>query len=412
MVKSTIDDIKDITLERQIRKLAGVIDKQNEVIGNVGDVDARITAVEDSTANNTVQINSVKEDVSKNTIAIANISNRVTNVEQSTEAIPGIQTEIDGINKSLVSNVTASFDNPSRTLMISVEREASPSIDASVVIPASSETGQYSEGNGIKIQDYQISVDTAVVALKTDIPVVPDVTELTQRVTTLETEMPTKASVDSVNALEVTVNSNTQNITTLTESVNGNTQNITNLTNTVAGKVAISQGAENAGKVLGIGSDGNVTPVNAGGSSGGSGWETLDLSNLPTDFSDGDTLLIDFKCFSSGTATSWTSAISNLSINSQAENISYPILVNLIENAGSNVNCNKIINISSAGGYESYLLISIVYPVSTINSGGSLLRITASAFNGAGPYRLGNTTINRTNISEYIRSIKRLKASA
>lgn len=262
MVKSTIDDIKDITLERQIRKLAGVIDKQNEVISSVGDVDARITAVEDSTANNTVQINSVKEDVSKNTIAIANISNRVTNVEQSTEAIPGIQTEIDSINKSLVNGVTASFDNPSRTLMISVEREASPSIDATVVIPASSETGQYSAGNGITIENYQIAVDTQVVALKTDIPVVPDVTELTQRVQTLETEMPTKASVDDVNALETTV---------------------TELTGTVAGKVAIAQGTENAGKVLGIGSDGNVTPVNAGGSVGDV-WEEVDLNHWPTDW--------------------------------------------------------------------------------------------------------------------------------
>ena len=279
MVKSTIDDIKDITLERQIRKLAGVIDKQNEVISSVGNVDARITAVEDSTANNTVQINSVKEDVSKNTIAIGNISNRVTNVEQSTEAIPGIQTEINGINQSLVNNVTASFDNPSRTLMISLGREASPSIDATVVIPASSETGQYSAGNGISIDNYQIAVDTNVVALKTDIPVVPDVSGLTQRVQTLETEMPTKASVESVNSLEATVNSNTQNITTLTESVNG--------------KVAIAQGIENAGKVLGIGVDGNVTPVNAGGSSGGGEvWEEIDLANFPTDWVIGDRIKI------------------------------------------------------------------------------------------------------------------------
>ena len=296
MVKSTIDDIKDITLERQIRKLAGVIDKQNEVIDSVGNVDARITAVEDSTANNTVQINSVKEDVSKNTIAIGNISNRVTNVEQSTEAIPGIQTEINGINQSLVNNVTASFDNPSRTLMISLGREASPSIDATVVIPASSETGQYSEGNGIKIQDYQISVDTTVVALKTDIP---DVSGLTQRVQTLETEMPTKASVESVNSLEATVNSNTQNITTLTESVNG--------------KVAIAQGVENSGKVLGIGADGNVTPVDAGGSSGGGDvWEEINITNVPnTGWYKGQKVIVELKHFiPTITASSWTSTIS------------------------------------------------------------------------------------------------------
>lgn len=372
MVKSTIDDIKDITLERQIRKLAGVIDKQNEVISGVGDVNTRLTAVEDSTANNTVQINSVKVDVAKNTTAIENISNRVTNVEQSTEAIPGIQTEIDGINKSLVSGVTASFDNPSRTLQISVERQASPSIDATVVIPASSETGQYSEGNGIKIQNYQISVDTAVVALKSDIPVIPDVTELTQRVTTLETEMPTKASVESVNTLETTVNSNTQNITTLTESVNG--------------KVAIAQGAENAGKVLGIGADGNVTPVNAGGSSGGGEvWEEVDLSNFPTDWVAGDRVKISAKYLNpTASSTNWNGSIDNGSPG--FSNAGTPIVEFIIDDSGF---------YTWAPVYFFYDGTNAVVSVYTVK-----LNTNISAWNGSNPIMyLELTTFNGNTIS-------------
>ena len=394
MVKSTIDDIKDITLERQIRKLAGVIDKQNEVIGSVGNVDARITAVEDSTANNTVQINSVKEDVSKNTIAIGNISNRVTNVEQSTEAIPGIQTEINGINQSLVNNVTASFDNPSRTLMISVGREASPSIDATVVIPASSETGQYSEGNGITIQNYQIAVDTNVVALKTDIPVVPDVSGLTQRVQTLETEMPTKASVESVNTLESTVNSNTQNITTLTESVNG--------------KVAIAQGVENSGKVLGIGADGNVTPVTAGGSSGGEVWEEINLNNWPKDWVVGDKLKLQIKLDMSCGASSWTSNLNALS-EVIADNISSSIIEIELRDTESYINTPVRIKVEQ--NYFTYVVIYYVNTPTQLNSlNSTIMQFRLGAFNG-GNHKMTTYNVGSEQIPTYFRKIWRCRAS-
>ena len=391
MVKSTIDDIKDITLERQIRKLAGVIDKQNEVIGSVGNVDARITAVEDSTANNTVQINSLKEDVSKNTIAIGNISNRVTNVEQSTEAIPGIQTEINGINQSLVNNVTTSFDNPSRTLMISLGREASPSIDATVVIPASSETGQYSEGNGIKIQDYQISVDTTVVALKTDIP---DVSGLTQRVQTLETEMPTKASVESVNTLESTVNSNTQNITTLTESVNG--------------KVAIAQGVENSGMVLGIGADGNVTPVNAGGSSGGGdGWKEVDLSNFPTDWTVGDRVKIVFSVGATFIQASWASQKPTFN---SFDNVSFPTGEVEFELLAGTVGSGSPFRVNSESDYISILTLFEINGAENWNTSNNIFTIQAIGFNGSGK-STSTLNFNKNNMSGKIYKIYRIKTS-
>lgn len=410
MVKSTIDDIKDITLERQIRKLAGVIDKQNEVINNVGNVDARITAVEDSTANNTVQINSVKEDVSKNTIAIANISNRVTNVEQSTEAIPGIQTEINGINQSLVSNVTATFDNPSRELKISLGREASPSIDATVVIPASSETGQYSAGNGITIQDYQIAVDTNVVALKTDIPVVPDVTNLTQRVTTLETEMPTKASVDSVNALETTVNSNTENITNLT---NKNTEQDT----AINGKVAIAQGTENAGKVLGIGADGNVTPVNAGGSSGGGEvWEIVDLANWPTNWVANERVKIQFSLQAIGYADSWSGSINghNLTGGNQNENYTSPLIeITIPDKPSSGFTTHKYPFYCRLGN-NTLNIVSIEtirwvedWNGSTYNDIISLTHIYINGNSGLND----NINITKTGITTFVNKMWRLKKS-
>ena len=201
-------------------------------------------------------------------------------------------TEINGIDKSLISNVTATFDNPSRELKISVGKKDSTSIDATVIIPSSSETGQYSAGNGITIQDYQIAVDTNVVALKTDIPVVPDVSGINNRLDTIDGE------ITGINA----------DITNLT---NKNTEQDT----AINGKVAIAQGIENAGKVLGIGADGNVTPVTGGGSSGGGEvWEEVDLNNWPLDWKVGDRIKITTKLNVSsdgslGNGTRWSPII-------------------------------------------------------------------------------------------------------
>ena len=333
------------------------IEEHNQIVNKVNEIVKVINDVNLDTINSEIAV--LKTKATATDTEIANIKDK--------DLIQ--DTEIDGIDKSLISDVTASFDNPSRTLMISLGREASPSIDATVVIPASSETGQYSEGNGIKIQDYQISVDTTVVALKTDIP---DVSGLTQRVQTLETEMPTKASVESVNSLEATVNSNTQNITTLTESVNG--------------KVAIAQGTENAGKVLGIGVDGNVTPVNAGGSSGGGEvWEKVNLSNFPRDWVNGERIKIQFGNLNTTYNGIYTFQIFEIGVTlSVNNNISFPIAI---------YPDKSIYTLSQYGGYntDSNDIFSIW------------------------KYEFGSTksshvlTINRTNISDYILNMWRLK---
>lgn len=210
------------------------IEEHNQIVNKVNEIVQVINNVNLDTINS--EIADLKSKATATDTEIANIKNKDTTQD----------TEIDGITKNLVSNVTATFDNPSRELKISLGREVSPSIDATVVIPASSETGQYSAGNGITIENYQIAVDTGVVALKTDIPVVPDVTEINNRLDNVDTE------ISGI-------------MTDITNINNKNTEQDT----AINGKVAISQGTENAGKVLGIGSDGNVTPVDVGGSSGG-----------------------------------------------------------------------------------------------------------------------------------------------
>ena len=211
------------------------IKEHNDMVNKINEIVDVINNVNLDTIN--AEISGLKAKATATDTEIANIKDKDSMQD----------TEIDGIDKSLISNVTATFDNPSRELKISMGKKDSTSIDATVVIPSSSETGQYSAGNGISIENYQIAVDTNVVALKTDIPVVPDVSGINNRLDTIDGE------ITGINA----------NITNLT---NKNTEQDT----AINGKVAIAQGIENSGKVLGIGADGNVTPVDAGGSSSSS----------------------------------------------------------------------------------------------------------------------------------------------
>ena len=253
------------------------IKEHNDMVNKINEIVDVINNVNLDTIN--AEISGLKAKATATDTEIANIKNKDSMQD----------TEIDGIDKSLISNVTATFDNPTRELKISMGKKDSTSIDATVVIPSSSETGQYSAGNGITIQDYQIAVDTNVVALKTDIPVVPDVSGINNRLDTIDGE------ITGINA----------NITNLT---NKNTEQDT----AINGKVAIAQGIENSGKVLGIGADGNVTPVNAGGSSGGGEvWEEIDLANFPTDWVIGDRIKITTQYYveTSGTvnvSANWT----------------------------------------------------------------------------------------------------------
>lgn len=344
------------------------IEEHNQIVNKVNEIVEVINNVNLDTINS--EIANLKANATATDTEIANIKNKDTAQD----------TEIEGITKNLVSNVTATFDNPSRELKISVERQASPSIDATVVIPASSETGQYSAGNGITIDNYQIAVDTNVVALKTDIPVVPDVTELTQRVSTLETEMPTKASVDDVNS-----------------------------------KVAIAQGAENAGKVLGIGADGNVTPVNAGGSSGGEVWEEIDLSNFPRDWAEGDMLRIchNVRCGVDNEPATWSNSPTVApSIGAQSNATpSLPITTHLMSST-TDVHNNTIVY-SYSPSNDKYIMDVIIHKVSSysaINSGDIIIIYKARIYN-AGGFKMATKTVSQSEVSTYFKKAWRCRAS-
>lgn len=326
------------------------IEEHNQIVNKVNEIVEVINNVNLDTINS--EIASLKANATATDTEIANIKDKDTTQD----------TEIDGITKSLVSNVTATFDNPSRELKISLGREATPSIDATVVIPASSETGQYSAGNGITIDNYQISVNPEVVALKTDIQ-------------TINTE--------------------------ITGITNKNTEQDT----AIAGKVAIAQGTENAGKVLGIGEDGNVTPVNTGG---GEVWEEIDFNNFPTDWAVGDKIkfIPNYYVDRIGSASNWTSPInvSGTPILTQSHRI-------IETEVGSNGGGNFISALTVSTSRITINVMTFAPTASQLNSGSIFGSLSLDAFNGNSCVNLITTNITLTNVSDIISKMWRCRAS-
>ena len=126
---------------------------------------------------------------------------------------------------------------------------------------------------------------------------------LKARVTTAEGQI--VSAQNNISALDGTVAQQTSDISDLMTDVTNIRNKDTQQDAAIAGKVAIDQGAANAGKALVVGADGNVTP---GDISGGEVWEEVDISNWPVDWVEGD----EVKIFSKLTITS-TSAIATLS---------------------------------------------------------------------------------------------------
>ena len=387
MVKSTIDEIKDITLERQIRKLAGVIDEQNKKIDATVDYSTDIDNLKASDANQAIQINNLKQTVATDKLAT---ESAITALQNKDTEQDGTLTEhttlIQNIKESLVSAVQIMSGTTTGDIKVRLERESAAAIDSNnynLGLPVSAEiiqgTGpsmfkiQITMSSGVKVvsNDFvftteaigndvyissftfkagnqsgylsaDIGLNNGVVIeannflVPTDPNVTSAITDLQNRVSTIES-----TGVAGLNELKTTVeghttainelNTDVADLTTNKADVNNSNQTIVagtvNATNInkgsvpvatvndipdISGKVNIAQGTENAGKVLGIGVDGNVTPVK--GSSGGEVWEEVDLLNWPTDWVSGDRIKISFptSIMNGSVPSSWTSTISSV----------------------------------------------------------------------------------------------------
>ena len=162
VISSTIDKIKDTTIMRQIRKLAGVIDEQNASIEAVNDKldNFDISGVETDISNLKKTVGQVEISTEENTTHLTTVDSTLDNHAREIATIKtkdvSQDTEIQGLSESVVSDLTGQFNNDTRTLKLSIERESAPSIDCNVVIPSGGTTGEYTSGNGINIDSNNV----------------------------------------------------------------------------------------------------------------------------------------------------------------------------------------------------------------------------------------------------------------
>lgn len=156
----------------------------------------------------------------------------------------------------------------------------------------------------------------------------------------------------------------------------------------ISGKVDKAQGANNAGKVLGIGSDGNVTPVAV--SSGGEVWEELNLSNIPTNWADGDRFKICLKAYYDGSTDT-------------VKTVNYPTSP-VLEFIVPNYNYDNRFIYSTSAMSTNGISVSMIRQVfkSTLFNNGSYMSI-------GGELASGSVEINSSNIATYVYKMWRLK---
>lgn len=197
MAESTIDKIKDITVERQIRKLAGVIDEQNQKIEEYGDATTDINNLKVSDANQNTEINKLKTtsdthttDINELKASDANQTTQINNLKQSVatdklateSAITALQnkdaeqdgtltnhaTLIQGISESLVSDVQIMSGTTTGDIKVRLARESAAAIDSNnynLGLPVSAEIIQ---GAGPSMFKIQITMSTGVKVVSND----------------------------------------------------------------------------------------------------------------------------------------------------------------------------------------------------------------------------------------------------
>lgn len=166
------------------------------------EVDTKVTVLEPKVEKNTTDISQLKISDGEHTEEITTLQNNVSAHATEITAIKAKDVQqdnsIQGLSESVVADLTGAFDNVTRNLTLSIEREAATSIDCVVNIPASGETGQYSAGNGIAITNNQISADIDGTNLKFEENHITVNTDIIPTKTFVQVVYATKSSVQSI----------------------------------------------------------------------------------------------------------------------------------------------------------------------------------------------------------------------
>lgn len=169
MAESTIDKIKDITVERQIRKLAGIIDEQNQKIDASVDYSTDIKNLQDTTINQGNQINNLKQQVAADKLST---ESAITNLQSKDSAqdvtLATHDSQIQGITKSLVSDVQILDGITTGEIKVRIDREDAASVDSNsynLGLPVSAEIIQ---GTGPSMFKVQITMSSGVKVVSND----------------------------------------------------------------------------------------------------------------------------------------------------------------------------------------------------------------------------------------------------
>ena len=168
-------------------------------------------------------------------------------------------------------------------------------------------------------------------------------------------------------------------------------------------KINVAQGVENAGKVLGINASGNVEPTEV--SSGGEVWEPINLSNIPTDWTENDRVKIQFyKIDDAGTTpSSWTSPITKPSVVTTGTPSNTIYEFSLKSSSPGYI----ITGISTRTEYVALFQV-MCKSYSEFNSGNAFVIYSITTFNATGK-QFGSYIVNKSEAAARIYKMWRLK---
>lgn len=136
-------------------------------------------------------------------------------------------------------------------------------------------------------------------------------------------------------------------------------------------------------------------------------WETLDLSNLPTNFAEGQDLMITFlDSIDELSATNWTTAPSTNPTRSANTTIERTIRFKLKSNT---IQGSVMLGVKTSQTAISFLEF-MVEDIQYLNNTGdniTMFQLIPVGFNGGGAQEGTGLSIMRSNITSYIESIKR-----
>ena len=262
-IVNKINEIVDTSNDME-QKVNNAVDLVNELDKEVDKATSDISQLKISDAEHTEQIAHLDTVVDNHATEITALKAKDATIDTEISSlktkVTQHDTEIQGLSESVVTDLVASFDNSSRKLSLSIEREQADSIDAVVTIPAGGggSGGSYSAGDGIAISDANvISVDDTV-GKKSEIVALQNATK------------------PAIKAIEVSETAEKVSITTTAlDDATKITEDIGVVSDTKAGI---------------------VTPdlKKKWDASSSSSWEEIDLTNLPTDFNDNDVFMVHY----------------------------------------------------------------------------------------------------------------------